>query len=88
MFWSAWQLIPVPFRINILMDACPGTVGHLTFARPYTLLTLLTLPFAGPPLRTVRGGATGPALITVLGQISRLQIAFGIAFTIGLALHA
>jgi 1,4-dihydroxy-2-naphthoate octaprenyltransferase len=36
----------------------------------------------------VRGGATGPALITVLGQTSRLQIAFGLAFTIGLALHA
>jgi 1,4-dihydroxy-2-naphthoate polyprenyltransferase len=60
----------------------------LAFARPYTLLTLLALPFAGPPLRTVRGGATGPALITVLGQTSRLQIAFGLAFTIGLALHA
>jgi 1,4-dihydroxy-2-naphthoate octaprenyltransferase len=60
----------------------------LAFARPYTLLTLLALPFAGPPLRTVRGGATGPALITVLGQTSRLQIAFGLAFTIGLALRA
>jgi hypothetical protein len=22
--------VPVPFRISILTDACPGTVGHLT----------------------------------------------------------
>jgi molecular chaperone GrpE len=33
MFRSAWQLIPVPFRISILMDACPGTVGHLSAAQ-------------------------------------------------------
>jgi hypothetical protein len=32
MSWSAWQLFPVSFRISILMDACPGTVGHLTIA--------------------------------------------------------
>ncbi len=56
-------------------------------ARPWTLLTLLALPLAVPPLRIVRRGGTGPALITVLGQTSRLQIAFGIAFTIGLAIH-
>lgn len=30
---------------------------------------------------------SGSALITVLGQTSRLQLAFGIAFTIGLAIH-
>jgi 1,4-dihydroxy-2-naphthoate polyprenyltransferase len=35
----------------------------------------------------VRRGGTGPALIAALGQTSRLQIAFGIAFTIGLAIH-
>jgi 1,4-dihydroxy-2-naphthoate octaprenyltransferase len=56
-------------------------------ARPYALLTLLALPLAVPPLRIVRDGATGPALITALGQTSRLQIAFGLAFTIGLAIH-
>jgi hypothetical protein len=47
---------------------------------PANLLTLLALPFARPPPRTVRDGATGPALITVLGQTSRLQIAFGLAW--------
>ena len=34
MFWSACQLIPVPFRINTLMDACPGTAGHLMTTAP------------------------------------------------------
>jgi 1,4-dihydroxy-2-naphthoate octaprenyltransferase len=56
-------------------------------ARPYALLTLLALPLAAPPLRIVRDGATGPALIAALGQTSRLQIAFGLTFTIGLAIH-
>jgi len=39
------------------------------------------------PLRSVRGGASGPALIATLGQTGRLQMAFGLAFTVGLALH-
>jgi hypothetical protein len=33
MSWSSWQLIPVPFRRSILLDACPETVGHLTGSR-------------------------------------------------------
>jgi 1,4-dihydroxy-2-naphthoate polyprenyltransferase len=55
--------------------------------RPFTLLTLVALPLAVTPLRTVRRGASGPALIVALGQTGRLLLAFGIAFTIGLALH-
>jgi 1,4-dihydroxy-2-naphthoate octaprenyltransferase len=38
-------------------------------------------------VRAVRGGASGPALIATLGQTGRLQLAFGLAFTIGLAIH-
>ena len=56
-------------------------------ARPFALLMLLALPLAIAPLRAVRGGATGPALIATLGQTGRLQLAFGLAFTVGLALH-
>jgi 1,4-dihydroxy-2-naphthoate octaprenyltransferase len=59
----------------------------MAVTRPYALLTLLALPLAVPPLRLVRGGAAGPELIPVLGQTSRLQMAFGLAFTIGLAIH-
>jgi 1,4-dihydroxy-2-naphthoate octaprenyltransferase len=55
--------------------------------RPYALLALAALPLAVPPVRGVRGGVSGPGLIATLGQTGRLQLAFGIAFTVGLALH-
>lgn len=55
--------------------------------RPFSLLALLALPLALPPVRAVRSGAAGPALITALGQTGRVQIAFGLAFTIGLSIH-
>jgi 1,4-dihydroxy-2-naphthoate octaprenyltransferase len=34
----------------------------------------------------VRAGARGPALIAALGQTGRLQLAFGLLLTIGLAI--
>jgi 1,4-dihydroxy-2-naphthoate polyprenyltransferase len=64
-----------------------GVAGLLAFFRPFTLLTVLTLPLARLPIRSVRAGASGPALIRALGQTGRLQLAFGIAFTIGLAIR-
>ena len=59
----------------------------LALYRPFTLVTALALPLARTPIRSVRAGASGPALIKTLGQTGRLQLAFGIAFTIGLAIH-
>ena len=64
-----------------------GCAALLAFFRPLTLITLLALPLARMPISSVRAGATGPALIKALGQTGRLQLAFGIAFTIGLAIH-
>ena len=64
-----------------------GVAALLAFFRPFTLLTLLALPLARLPIRSVRAGASGPALIRALGQTGRLQLAFGIAFTIGLAIR-
>jgi 1,4-dihydroxy-2-naphthoate octaprenyltransferase len=55
--------------------------------RPFALLALVALPLSVPPLRAVRGGVSGPGLIATLGQTGRLQLAFGIAFTVGLAIH-
>jgi len=55
--------------------------------RPLALLVALTLPLARIPVRSVRAGASGPALIKALGQTGRLQLAFGIVFAIGLAVH-
>ena len=64
-----------------------GFAALLAFFRPLTLITLLALPLARVPIRSVRAGASGPALIKALGETGRLQLAFGIAFTIGLAIH-
>jgi 1,4-dihydroxy-2-naphthoate octaprenyltransferase len=50
------------------------------------LLGLLALPLAIRPARTVLGGAVGPALIAVLGETGRLQLAWGLLVTVGLVL--
>lgn len=59
----------------------------IAFLRPLTAITLLALPLTAPPVRAVRGGASGPALIRTLGQTGRIQLVFGILFTIGLAVR-
>ncbi|HEY3682277.1 MAG TPA: 1,4-dihydroxy-2-naphthoate polyprenyltransferase [Streptosporangiaceae bacterium] len=56
----------------------------MALARPWLLVALVALPLALPSVRTVRSGATGPALIPALGATGKLQIAFGVLFTIGL----
>ena len=50
------------------------------------LLALAAVPLAVVPIRRVRGGASGPALIAVLGATGRLQLAFGACLTVGLLL--
>ena len=53
--------------------------------RPWVLVSLLAVPFAIAPVRRVLSGASGGALIPVLGDTGRLQLIWGIAATIGLA---
>lgn len=57
-----------------------------SFERPWALLGLAATPLAIGPCRTVLGGAKGQELIPVLGQTGKLQLAFGLTATIGLAL--
>ncbi|GLW08482.1 1,4-dihydroxy-2-naphthoate octaprenyltransferase [Microtetraspora sp. NBRC 13810] len=54
--------------------------------RPFAALALLGVPLAVQPVRAVLGGATGPELIVGLQQTGRLQLVYGLLFTIGLAL--
>jgi len=68
-------ILPFAFAIGIAV------------VRPLTLLTVLALPLVAAPIRAVRGGATGPALIRTLGQTGRVQLVFGVLFTIGLAIR-
>ncbi|HLK72788.1 MAG TPA: 1,4-dihydroxy-2-naphthoate polyprenyltransferase [Streptosporangiaceae bacterium] len=68
----------------LLPFLCAALIG---IYRPVALLVLVTVPLALVPIRDVRAGASGPALIKALGQTGRVQLAFGIAFAIGLAIH-
>ncbi len=73
------------YVLAVLLAFC--FAAALAFYRPLALITVATLPLAGLPIRSVRAGASGPALIRALGQTGRLQLAFGIAFAAGLAVH-
>ncbi|ANY07284.1 1,4-dihydroxy-2-naphthoate polyprenyltransferase [Pseudonocardia sp. HH130630-07] len=56
------------------------------FDRPGLLVTLLALPAALRPVRTVLGGARGPELIPVLRDTGLLLLAWAVAIAIGLAI--
>ncbi len=56
--------------------------------RPWVLLGLVAIVVAVAPIRAVRAGVRGPALIPVLGATGRLQIAFGVLATAGLLLSS
>jgi 1,4-dihydroxy-2-naphthoate polyprenyltransferase len=73
------------YTLTMLAPFCCAAL--IAVYRPFALLVALTVPLARMPVRSVRAGASGPALIKVLGQTGRLQLAFGVAFAIGLAIH-
>lgn len=60
----------------------------LALARPWAILGLVALPLAARPLLTVGRGATGAALVPVLGGTGRLHLAHGALVAAGLALSA
>ncbi|HEY6279690.1 MAG TPA: 1,4-dihydroxy-2-naphthoate polyprenyltransferase [Streptosporangiaceae bacterium] len=78
-------------RTRLLYTCCAlipfGMLAVVALARPFGLLALVTLPLALAPVRAVRAGAYGPALIGALGQTGRLQLAFGLLMTLGLAVR-
>jgi len=78
-------------RTRVLYTACAlipfGVAALIGVVRPLTLLTLIAVPLALPPIQAVRAGAVGPALIGALGRTGRLQLAFGALLTLGLAVR-
>ncbi|GII86434.1 1,4-dihydroxy-2-naphthoate octaprenyltransferase [Sphaerisporangium siamense] len=76
-------------RTRVLYVVCvltPFLVAlALAWARPFAALTVLALPLALVPARTVKDGGQGRALIDTLQRTGRLQLAFGVLFTLGLA---
>ncbi len=63
-----------------------GVVVAVGVVRPWVLITLLAVPLAIPPVRTVLGGGRGPALIAALGGTGRLTLVTGVLLAAGLAL--
>jgi 1,4-dihydroxy-2-naphthoate octaprenyltransferase len=59
-------------------------VPLLALRRPWALVALLALPLAARPMQRIAGGATGMALIPVLGDTGRLQLVFGALLAVGL----
>ena len=74
--WAFAGLFVVALRVVVAV----GVV------RPWVLITLLAVPLAVPPLRTVLGGGRGPALIAALGGTGRLTLVTGVLLAAGLAL--
>jgi 1,4-dihydroxy-2-naphthoate octaprenyltransferase len=77
-------------RTRVLYTVCVSVpfVAAVAMAplAPLTLVTLAAAPLAMSPVRQVLGTATtGRGLIAVLGQTGRLQLAFGLLLTFGLA---
>jgi 1,4-dihydroxy-2-naphthoate polyprenyltransferase len=75
----------IAYLLMLLLPFCGAAL--IGIYRPFALITAVAVPLARIPVRSVRAGASGPALIKVLGETGRLQLAFGIAFAIGLAIH-
>jgi 1,4-dihydroxy-2-naphthoate octaprenyltransferase len=78
-------------RTRLLYAACAllpfAVAAAMAPVRPLALLALVAVPLALAPIRLVRAGASGPGLITALGQTGRLQLAFGALLTVGLAIR-
>ncbi|KAB2345748.1 1,4-dihydroxy-2-naphthoate polyprenyltransferase [Actinomadura rudentiformis] len=75
---------------RVLYAACTALpfmfVLALAAPHPWVLLALLAAPLSIPPTQKVLHGANGPALIPVLGETGRLQMAYGVLLAVGLAL--
>jgi len=56
--------------------------------RPWAALALIGVVVAAPPVRTVLSGASGRALIPVLGATGRTQLVMGTLLAIGIAVSA
>lgn len=71
--------------VGCLAGAFVGVLP-LAVAHPGALLALAALPLAADPARRVLADERGRALIAVLGSTGRLQLAFGAALALGIAL--
>ncbi len=78
-------------RTRVLYAGCVwapfAVAAAMAAVAPLTLITLAAVPLSVQPVRQVLRATTGPGLIAVLGQTGRLQLAFGLLLTVGLAVR-
>lgn len=75
------------FYVALVGGAFFGVVAlALVLRRPSVLIGLLAAFVAVAPVRTVRSGAKGKALISVLGATGKVQLAVGVLVSLGVLL--
>ncbi|MBA2414447.1 MAG: 1,4-dihydroxy-2-naphthoate polyprenyltransferase [Geodermatophilaceae bacterium] len=72
--------------LSIVLLLAPFVIaGLLTTLRPWAWLPVVAIPLAIAPVRHIRAGAAGSALIATLRDTGRLQLVFGLLLAVGLA---
>ena len=74
--------------VAILVVVFAMVVAIAVVDRPWAALALIGVVVAAPPVRTVLSGASGRALIPVLGATGRTQLVMGALLAIGIAVSA
>jgi 1,4-dihydroxy-2-naphthoate octaprenyltransferase len=77
--WLYLALVSLAFALAL---------GVALAGAPAVLLVSLSLPLAVRAVRTVRGGATGAALVAALRDTGLLELAYAVLFSAGLLLSA
>ena len=72
--------------VGCLTGAAASIIVIAVVWRAWAAIALAGLIVAVPPIRSVRGGASGRELVPVLGGTGRTQLAMGLLLAIGLAL--
>jgi 1,4-dihydroxy-2-naphthoate octaprenyltransferase len=70
----------------VLLAAAALATLAIAFDRPVTLLALIAAAAAVRPIRVVRSGATGKALVPVLVDTGRMELAFGVLLCLSLTI--
>ena len=83
----AVRLGDAPARKLLITYLLLAHISALAVSGENTLITLALLPLTLFIANKVRAGATGPALIPLLGKTGQLQLWFGVVFSIALALN-
>ncbi|MFZ4719174.1 MAG: 1,4-dihydroxy-2-naphthoate polyprenyltransferase [Ilumatobacteraceae bacterium] len=76
------------FYVVLLVAAFALVVGVALSGRPWAALGLVGIAVAVPAVKAIVGGASGRALIPVLGATGKVQLVTGLLAALGMALSA